>query len=175
MYSSQIGHYLNPSCPMLGTKKGCCGLTQQAVKPYTTSHTPHAREGFWRQLGERSKIFGMRKTQFKRTEKEGGNINNNNNRIRLHKISDIQHNCSTPAEQRSDRQFISSGPQPSFSLVYTEPDVMWYGAFLWSAEATCPICVSSQFLVAPSLLTNGMWCKKLRSPWLCINSAYQQL
>lgn len=134
-YSSQICHYLNPSSPILGTKKGCWGLTQQAVKLYTIAHTAYPQEGFWRELGEKSKICGLRKRQVKRTEKKGGNINNNSNYnnnsgIRLYKISDVQHNCSIPADQCPDSQFISSGPQPSFSLVYTEPDVMWCGIFL---------------------------------------------
>lgn len=76
-YPNRICHYLNPSSPMLGTKKGCCGLTQQAAKLYKTSHTPHPQEGFWRELREKkNKICGLRKT-----EKEGGSINNNNNRI----------------------------------------------------------------------------------------------
>lgn len=56
---------------MLGTKKGCCGLTQQIVKHFTAAHTLHPQEGCWRELGKKSKICGLRKRQFKRTEKKG--------------------------------------------------------------------------------------------------------
>lgn len=94
MYSSQICHYLNLLSAMLGTKKGCCGLTQQADKLYSTAHTPYPQEGFLERTGRKN-------TKFVNSEKDSSKGQKRNGEIPISdykKISGIKHNSSTPIE-----------------------------------------------------------------------------
>lgn len=62
---------------------------------------------------------------------------------------------------------LQTSPLPSFShKICTEYDVVGYGIFLCPVRVSCPDCAPPACCAAPA--------SQLESPWLCINTAWQQ-
>ena len=82
----------------------------------------------------------------------------------------IAHHPPTDAQPVPEHLPPASSP-PS---LYTEHDVIWYGIFLWPVWVTVLAVSPPSFLCPPAYSLVG-WGEKLKSPWLSVNTAQQQL